>query len=171
MKKKLQQYDVLDFERYKGKTIWKPKARKRITNNSILDIVTQYNAEIQGLYNYYSIASNSCNLYNFYHIMEYSMYKTLSQKLNSTVSKVISQYKKDKNFAVPYIDKNGKTKYRIFYNKGFYQRGTSKFYCRKRAVLYQCWRKRTNINKATSILPMWAMRCQRGSFYASGTKS
>ena len=131
MKKKLQQYDVLDFERYKGKTIWKPKARKRITNNSILDIVTQYNAEIQGLYNYYSIASNSCNLYNFYHIMEYSMYKTLSQKLNSTVSKVISQYTKDKNFAVPYIDKNGRTKYRIFYNKGFCQRGTSKFYSEK----------------------------------------
>jgi group II intron reverse transcriptase/maturase len=128
MKKKLQQYGVVGFEQQHGKTVWTSKARRKIINNSILDIVTQYNAEIRGFYNYYSIADNSYSIYNFYHIMEYSMYKTLSGKLNSTISKVISKFKKNKEFAVPYTGKNGEVKYRIFYNKGFRQRGTSMYY-------------------------------------------
>lgn len=128
MKKKLQQYGVVGFEQWHGKTVWIPKARREIFNNSILDIVTQFNAEIRGFYNYYSIADNSYSIYNFYHIMEYSMYKTFSGKLNSTVSKVISKFQRNKEFAVPYIGKNGEVRYRGFYNSGFRQRGTSLYY-------------------------------------------
>lgn len=128
MMKKLQQYGVVGFEQQHGKTVWIPKARRKIINNSILDIVTQYNAEIRGFYNYYSIADNSYSIYNFYHIMEYSMYKTLSGKLNNTVSKVINKFQKNKEFVVPYTGKNGEVRYRVFYNNGFRQRGTSRYY-------------------------------------------
>jgi len=51
--------------------------------------------------------------------MEYSMYKTLAQKLNCSVREIINRYRKDKCFAIPYKTAKGQTKYRILYNEGF----------------------------------------------------
>lgn len=73
----------------------------------------------RGFYNYYSLANNSGYINSFYHIMEYSMYKIYSGKLQSSVSKVISKFKKNKEFVIPYINEKGVTKYRLFYNQGF----------------------------------------------------
>jgi hypothetical protein len=53
------------------------------------------------------------------------MYKTLACKLESSVNKVCSKYKKDRKFTIPYIDSKGQTKYRIFYDEGF-KRKTAK---------------------------------------------
>lgn len=52
-------------------------------------------------------------------IMKFSMYKTLAQKLNMSVRKVIERYRKDNLFAVPFVNKGGETKYRVFYNEGY----------------------------------------------------
>ena len=50
------------------------------------DIVAQYNTEIRGFHNYYAIANNISDIGNsFGYIMEYSMYKTIAQKLNLTM--------------------------------------------------------------------------------------
>ena len=65
-----------------------------------LEIVSQFNAEIRGFYNYYSIANNSPAINSFYHIMSYSMYKTFARKYKSSVKKILFQYKKDGTFTV-----------------------------------------------------------------------
>jgi group II intron reverse transcriptase/maturase len=125
MKKKLMDYDAIEFDYSSGKEVWKSKARSYMKNNKMEDIVLQYNTEIRGFYNYYSIANNSSVIDSFYNIMEYSMYKTIACKLESSVKKVCSKYKKDKKFSIPYTDSKGQTKYRIFYDEGF-KRKTAK---------------------------------------------
>jgi group II intron reverse transcriptase/maturase len=125
MKKKLMEYDAVEFDYSTGKEVWKPKARSYMKNNEMLDILTQYNAEIRGFYNYYSIANNSPVIDSFYNIMEYSMYKTFACKLESSVKKVCYKYKKNRIFSLPYTDSKGQVKYRVFYNEGF-KRKTAK---------------------------------------------
>ncbi|KAA6325128.1 Group II intron-encoded protein LtrA [termite gut metagenome] len=125
MKKKLMEYDAVEFDYSTGKEVWKSKARSYMKNNDMLSILTQYNAEIRGFYNYYSIANNSPVIDSFYNIMEYSMYKTFACKLESSVSKVLTKYYKNKQFAIPYTDSKGQVKYRTFYDEGF-KRKTAK---------------------------------------------
>jgi group II intron reverse transcriptase/maturase len=125
MKKKLMEYDAVEFDYSTGKEVWKSKARSYMKNNDMLSILTQYNAEIRGFYNYYSIANNSPVIDSFYNIMEYSMYKTFACKLESSVSKVVTKYYKNKQFAIPYTDSKGQVKYRTFYDEGF-KRKTAK---------------------------------------------
>lgn len=119
IRRKLESYDAIQYTYPKGKEVWKSKARNSLMNYSLLDILDKYNAEIRGFYNYYSLANNSGYINSFYHIMEYSMYKTFSGKLESSVSKVIDKFKINKEFAIPYNNEKGITKYRIFYNEGF----------------------------------------------------
>lgn len=119
MKKKLMNYDAIRFDYSSGTEVWKPKARGYMKNNEMADIVSNYNAEIRGFYNYYSIANNSFAINSFYNIMEYSMYKTFACKQESSVKKVCSKYMKNKKFSVPFTDSKGQTKYRTFYDEGF----------------------------------------------------
>lgn len=105
MKNKLLEYDAVKITTRNGKEVWESKARTYLYNNDELEILTKYNAEIMGLYNYYCIANNSCALNQFYSIMEYSMYKTYAGKLRNTIGKVITKYTKDKVFRIPYTDK------------------------------------------------------------------
>ena len=126
MKKKLMSYDAIYFDYSSGKEVWKPKARSYMKNNKMEDIVLQYNTEIRGFYNYYSIANNSSIIDSFYNIMEYSMYKTLACKLESSVKKVCSKYKKNKKFSIPFTDSKGQTKYRVFYDEGFKRKTTKR---------------------------------------------
>ena len=87
------------------------------------DILAQYNAEIRGLYNYYSLAANvSKECASFAFIMKMSMFKTLGWKLNTSARKVRQKYQKDKDFVIPYNDAKGKQKYRVFDNEGFKKR-------------------------------------------------
>lgn len=58
----------------------------------------------------------------FGYIMEWSLYKTLGQKLNLSSMQVKKKYRKDKDFVIPYKDKKGKEKLRMLYNGGFKRR-------------------------------------------------
>ncbi|WP_026632441.1 reverse transcriptase domain-containing protein [Dyadobacter alkalitolerans] len=119
MRKKLLDYDAMTISVRSGKEVWKPKSRPCMKNNDDLEILSQYNAEIRGFYNYYSIANNSHTIDSFYNIMEYSMYKTYACKYQTTTRKVIRKYSEGKEFVVKYENKDGKILSSKFYNDGF----------------------------------------------------
>ncbi len=73
-----------------------------------LEIVTVYNAELRGICNYYSMASNFRKLDYFAFLMEYSCIKTLAGKHKTTTSKIRSMYKDGQGkWAIPYQTKDG----------------------------------------------------------------
>jgi len=116
-KNKLLEYDALRMSQERKKTVWKPKPRAFMIGKKVEDIVAQYNTEIRGFYNYYAIANNISDIGNsFGYIMEYSMYKTIAQKLNLTMVQAKLKFLRDKKFIVPFKDAKGATKYRIFYD-------------------------------------------------------
>lgn len=123
IQKKLTEYNALEVRNIDGKDIWWSKPRRYMTPMKPEDILAQYNAEIRGLYNYYSLAANvSKECASFAFIMKMSMFKTLGWKLNTSARKVRKKYQKDKDFVIPYNDAKGKQKYRVFYNEGFKKR-------------------------------------------------
>ena len=81
----------------------KPWTRLALTRCSDLEIVTAYNAELRGICNYYSLASNFGKLNYFAYLMEYSCLKTLACKHKTTIAKIIRR------------NKDGKGKWRIAY--------------------------------------------------------
>lgn len=119
IKKKLLDYEVLDIRLHNGKEQWKSKHRSGLIFNDDLEILSKYNAEIMGFYNYYSIALNSGIINNFSYIMEYSMYKTFAAKYSTSVPNICRKYKKDGVFTVFYMNKKRENRFRTFYNKGF----------------------------------------------------
>lgn len=120
VKTKLTGYNAMRIIQTNGKEDWKPKARSYMMSCKPEDILAQYNTEIRGFYNYYSIANNVSTLCKrFGYIMEYSMYKTIAKKLSSSVPKVIKKYSKEKDFIISYTDAKGRSKCRVFYNEGF----------------------------------------------------
>lgn len=123
IQKKLTEYNALEVRNIDGKDIWWSKPLRYMTPMKPEDILAQYNAEIRGLYNYYSLAANvSKECASFAFIMKMSMFKTLGWKLNTSARKVRQKYQKDKDFVIPYNDAKGKQKYRVFYNEGFKKR-------------------------------------------------
>lgn len=123
IQKKLTEYNALEVRNIDGKDIWWSKPRRYMTPMKSEDILAQYNAEIRGLYNYYSLATNvSKECASFAFIMKMSMLKTLGWKLNTSARKVRQKYQKDKDFVIPYNDAKVKQKYRVFYNEGFKKR-------------------------------------------------
>lgn len=123
VRKKLDSYGALKIERQGGKDCWRSKSREYMIGMKPEDILAQYNGEIRGFYNYFSIAFNTASVCSkFGYIMEWSLYKTLGQKLNLSSMQVKKKYRKDKDFVIPYKDGKGKEKYRILYNGGFKRR-------------------------------------------------
>ncbi len=117
---KLLSYNATTIIQSNGKEDWKPKARSYMVKCKPEEILAQVNSEIRGFYNYYSLANNVSTLCKrFGYVMEYSMYRTLAQKLNLSVSKVIKKYRKDKSFIINYIDAKGRSRCRVLYNEGF----------------------------------------------------
>lgn len=120
MCKKLLNYNAMKIVRtIKGKEKWKPIARSYMVNNDDLEIIEQYNSEIRGFRNYYSIANNSAYVGSFGYIMQYSMFKTFAGKYRTSMRKTIAKLRIGKNFGIKYTDKSGKIKTRFFYNDGF----------------------------------------------------
>jgi group II intron reverse transcriptase/maturase len=120
VKKKLTDYNAMKLIQVNGKEDWKPMARRYMVNRKPEDILAQCNTEIRGFYNYYSMANNISTLgKRFGYIMEYSMYRTLAQKLNISVSKIIKKFSNGKDFIISYTDAKGRSKCRVFYNEGF----------------------------------------------------
>ncbi|PEM91451.1 group II intron reverse transcriptase/maturase [Bacillus toyonensis] len=97
---------------------WKILHRNTLIRLDDLEILSTYNAEIRGLYNYYRIANNACVLNKFKYVMEYSMYKTFASKYRKSKRKIIDKYSINGNFGVKYIVK-GEEKIRFLYNEGF----------------------------------------------------
>jgi len=85
-----------------------PRVRVSLLRCSDLEIVTAYNAELRGLCNYYSLASNFGKLNYFAYLMEYSCLKTLARKYKITLPKVRRKFKDGKGkWRITYENKQG----------------------------------------------------------------
>jgi len=102
-----------------GKENWQTIHRGALMHLDEAAIISKYNSEIRGLYNYYRMAINVCNLDKFYYIMRGSCLKTLASKHNSSLMKIYRMYKSDNaDFGVNYSTKSG-IKRCEFYHDGF----------------------------------------------------
>jgi len=117
---KLHEYGALKIKKDEnGKEIWKPLHRGALMPLDEVAIISKYNSEIRGLYNYYRMAINACNLGKFHSIMRGSCLKTLAAKYNSSVMKMYTKYRSENgDFGANYKTKSG-IKRCEFYNKGF----------------------------------------------------
>ncbi|WP_238387750.1 reverse transcriptase/maturase family protein [Pararcticibacter amylolyticus] len=122
MKEKLMYYGAVEFKHYDSQQHWKPKSRPWLLNKDDLEIISQYNSEIIGFYNYYSIALNAGAINSFHYFMEYSMYKTYGRKYRLFTGQVLDKFKINGEFTIRYTDKKGRNRMRIFYNRGFQKR-------------------------------------------------
>lgn len=85
-----------------------PCKRPSLLQLTDLEIVSSYNAELRGICNYYSLASNFYKLNYFNYLMEYSCLKTLADKYRSKISKIRKKYKDGEgNWGIPYETKRG----------------------------------------------------------------
>ncbi|MGM0788900.1 group II intron reverse transcriptase/maturase [Bacillus infantis] len=98
--------------------VWKPNHRPSLRNLDDLEILSTYNAEIRGLYEYYKLAINVSVLNKYSHFMEYSLYKTLANKYKTTISKIITKNLINGDFGIRYKTRDG-WKIRYFYKEGF----------------------------------------------------
>jgi len=117
---KLHEYGAFKIKKNRdGKEIWKPLHRGYIMPLDEAAIISKYNSEIRGLYNYYRMAINVSNLGKFHGVMRASCLKTFAAKYNSTVMKMYKKYRSEKgDFGVNYKTKSG-IKRCEFYNDGF----------------------------------------------------
>lgn len=117
---KLRDYGAFKIKKDEaGKETWKPIHRGVLMHLDEVAIISKYNSEIRGLYNYYRMAINVCNLDKFHFIMRGSCLKTLASKYDSSVMKMYKKYKSEKgDFGVNYTTKGG-VKRCEFYNDGF----------------------------------------------------
>jgi hypothetical protein len=97
---------------------WKPMHRSYMIPLDDLEILSTYNAEIRGIYNYYKLANNASVIQKFFHIMQYSLYKTFARKYKNSVRQIIRKYSINGEFVVKYETKAG-IKTRKLYNQGF----------------------------------------------------
>jgi group II intron reverse transcriptase/maturase len=123
---KLREYQALRISKgADGSEQWIAAHRGKLINKEDIEIISKYNQEIRGLYNYYRLAGNATVLNGFAYIMKVSMERTFAAKYKSSVSKMRAIYQRDGIWGVDYITKSG-SKRCEFYNGGF----------RKNSVLY-----------------------------------
>lgn len=115
IQKKLLELKAMNIKVQNGTEIWQPIHRGELVGRTDLSILDQYNGEIRGFCNYYSIANNRSKLHKFRNIMEYSFYKTLACKYRTSVRKIIARYRKGKDIGVRLQDKFGKERFRILW--------------------------------------------------------
>ncbi|MGA5663862.1 reverse transcriptase domain-containing protein [Bacillus bombysepticus] len=102
---KLQKYQAIQMS---ANGTWKPKPRNYFQRNEDLEIVSQYNSEIRGLYNYSRLAENVSNhMHRFAYFMFYSMLKTFATKYRKRTKYIRKKYMKNGRFTVEYETKRG----------------------------------------------------------------
>ena len=106
-----------------GKERWKPLHRGKLMHKDALGIISQFNAEIRGLYNFYCMAENVSVLNNFAFIMKRSFLKTLAAKGNTSCNKIRKKYEQDSVISIPYMTKSGPKRCE-FYHDGFTKKST-----------------------------------------------
>lgn len=116
---KLLEYGAIRIKKDEsGKERWKTMPRGKLINRTDIEILSRYNSEIRGLYNYYAIAGNVSTLNHFSSRMKYSMLKTFGSKYRCKVRKIKERYVKNGEFTVAYKTKSG-TKESVYYHDGF----------------------------------------------------
>lgn len=103
---------------------WKPIHRTYLKDLDDLEILSTYNSEIKGLYEYYKLALNARVLHKYKYIMEYSLYKTLAAKYRTSITKIINKFSINGKFGIKYKTTKGE-KIRYFYDKGFKRQNSS----------------------------------------------
>ena len=113
--KKLQQYQAI----YMTQKRWKSTHRTYLVPLEDIEIVSTYNAEIRGFYNYYKLAVNvGYEMHKFYFFMKWSFLKTMANKYRSKVSKQHRKYHSNGRLIIRYETKQG-LKERAFFDEGF----------------------------------------------------
>lgn len=117
---KLHEYGALKIRQGEnGKEIWKSLHRGALMPLDEVAIISKYNSELRGLYNYYRLAINVCNLGKFHSIMRGSCLKTLAAKHSSSVMKMYTKYRSENgDFGANYNTKSGMKRCE-FYNDGY----------------------------------------------------
>jgi group II intron reverse transcriptase/maturase len=103
--KKLINLDVIDKNSMDGKSEWKAKHRATLLNSDDLEILSLYNSELRGMYNYYRLANNVSVLNKFHWIMERSLIKTLASKHKTTGRKIFEKHSFEGRFGIKYKTK------------------------------------------------------------------
>lgn len=115
IQKKLLELGAMKINVANGAEIWKSTHRSKLVCREDWAILEQYNGEIRGFCNFYSIANNRSKLHKFRCVMEYSLYKTLACKYRTSKKKIIDKYRHGKDFGIPYQDKHGNDKVRLLW--------------------------------------------------------
>lgn len=115
IQKKLLELHAMKIEFHNGAEIWKSTHRGEIVARTDLSILDQYNGEVRGFCNYYSIANNRSKLHKFRSIMEYSFYKTLACKYRTSKRKIIEKYRISNDIGVKIQDMYGNERIRLLW--------------------------------------------------------
>ena len=130
-----------------GKEYWKPMHRGPLQNLEDIAILSAYNSEIRGVYNYYRLASDVSVLDCFYRIMKRSLYKTFAAKYRTTAHEIQRRYVKNNIFGVDYYTRKGPKRCEL-YHGGFKTTQTPLIGCVDRIPAYYYSPPRTNSLKA-----------------------
>lgn len=117
---KLHEYKAMEvkWDKSRSRNFWRPMPRNELMNKQDIEIVSQINSEIRGIYNFYRLAENVGVLSKFYYMMRYSLLKTYAGKYRTFVSKIKRKYMRGGVFRVSYDTKTG-PKVCEFYHDGF----------------------------------------------------
>lgn len=101
-----------------GADKWKILHRPALQVLSDLEIVSAYNSELIGLYNYYCMAENvNKKMWQLRYVMEYSCLKTLAAKYRTSIANIKEKYRVGKDWGIRY--KNQKEEKTLLFYKGF----------------------------------------------------
>ena len=90
---KLLEYQAIKIKiNENGKERFVALHRGKLVNKSDIEILATYNAEVRGLYHYYSIANDAFKIGRFGNVMKYSMYKTFACKYKTNVHEIKRRY-------------------------------------------------------------------------------
>ena len=117
---KLHEYKAMqvNWDENRKRSHWRAMHRGELLNRTDIEIVSQFNSEIRGIYNFYRLAGNVGVLNKFYSVMRYSLLKTFAGKYRTNVREIKRRYVRDGVFQVPYLTKSG-PKVCEFYHDGF----------------------------------------------------
>lgn len=155
---KLHEYKAFKIKKDEtGQEKWKALHRGYLMNKPEVEIVSKYNAEIRGIYNFYRLAINVSVLNNFYYMMSRSLFKTFAAKYNTSVNKIRDKYITDEVFSVEYHTKAG-TKRCELYHDGFLYKNEPSYpvtwiHCRNTADTTSptAWRKGSSMASANCV--------------------
>lgn len=104
---------------------WIALHRKSLTSYDDLEIISIYDSELRGFYEYYKIANNASVINKMAYFVEYSMYKTFASKYKTSMTQVIDKFSVNGIFTIKYETKTGIKHKRLI--SSFVRKDKSKF--------------------------------------------